>query len=422
MKARPDINDILREQGDDAVRESHDRSVRYNGQIGQNADAAMTLGEWDAGDDIDLPPPRGWLLGNTFCRKFMSSLLGDGGVGKTAVRYAQALSSATGRELTGEHIFQRCRVLIISLEDDDEELKRRIFAAALYHKIDLADLKGWLFLAAPGSSRGKLMTLDKAGRAVRGTLADTIEATIIKRKIDLVIIDPFVKSHSVEENQNSIIDDVAQILTELAATHNLAVDSPHHTSKGVADPGNADRGRGASSMKDAARLVYTLTPMSVDEAKAFGIDEGDRKQFVRVDSGKVNITKNLAAARWFRIVGVPLGNATDLYPNGDEVQTVEPWTPPATWADLSSPLLNRMLDDIDAGLEDGNRYSDGPNVDDRAAWQVVRKHAPAKTEAQAREIIKTWVKNGLLMVEQYENPRTRKTVKGLRVDHLKRPS
>ena len=26
------------------------------------------LGEWDAGDDIEPPPPRGWLLGNIFCR------------------------------------------------------------------------------------------------------------------------------------------------------------------------------------------------------------------------------------------------------------------------------------------------------------------------------------------------------------------
>jgi AAA domain len=69
---------------------------------------------WDAGDDTEMPLPRGWLLANVFARGFMSSLLADGGVGKTALRYAQALSLACGRELTGEHIFQRCRVLIIS--------------------------------------------------------------------------------------------------------------------------------------------------------------------------------------------------------------------------------------------------------------------------------------------------------------------
>ena len=118
------------------------------------------LGEWDAGDDAELPPPRGWLLGNVFCRRFMSSLLADGAVGKTALRYAQLFPLATGNPLTGEHVFQRCRVLIVSLEDDVDELRRRILAARLHYNIDLAELKGWLFLAAPGAAGGKLMTSD----------------------------------------------------------------------------------------------------------------------------------------------------------------------------------------------------------------------------------------------------------------------
>ncbi len=86
------------------------------------------------------PPPRGWLLGNTFCRRFLSSLIRDGGVGKTAVRYAQALALATGRDLTGEHVFQRARVLIISLEDDADELRRRVLAARLHFNIPASDL------------------------------------------------------------------------------------------------------------------------------------------------------------------------------------------------------------------------------------------------------------------------------------------
>ena len=380
------------------------------------------LGEWDAGNDTELPPPRGWLLGNIFARKFMSSLLADGGVGKTALRYAQLLSVAIGRSLTGDHVFARSRVLIISLEDGPDELRRRILALLVHYHIDRSELRGWLFLAAPGAAAGKLMTLDKAGRTQRGALADAIEAVVIKRKIDLVSIDPFVKAHSVEENSNSAIDDVVQVLTDLADKHNIAVDAPHHTSKGTADPGNANRGRGASSMKDGGRLVYTLAPMSPEEAQAFGLKEEERRMLIRMDSGKVNIAPPMSAAKWFRLVGVPLGNATDLYPNGDEVQAVEPWTPPDTWAGLSHHTLNQVLTAIDAGLPDGNRYSDARNVTDRAAWKVVLQHAPNKTETQAREIIKTWVKNGVLVAEDYENPVTRHQVRGLQLDTTKRPS
>jgi hypothetical protein len=386
-------------------------------------DAAPTagLGEWDAGDDLDLPPPRGWLLGNTFCRKFMSSLYGDGGVGKTALRYAQALSLATGRPLTGEYVFERCRVGVISFEDDDTEARRRLAAAMLHHKIERAEVKGWLFLCAPGGRAGKLMRTDNSGRAVKGELAAKIETFIETHKLDLVILDPFVKLHSVEENKNSVIDDVAQVLTDLAAKYNIAVDAPHHVSKGPADPGNANRGRGASAMTNAGRLVYTVSPMSEGEAEIFGIAEEDRKSHVRIDSAKVNITKHLGAAKWFRLIGVRLGNGNDTYPNGDEVQTVEPWTPPRAWTDLSIEVLNRILDAIDAGLPDGNRYTDAPKATTRAAWQVVTAHAPNKTEGQARDIINTWVRNKVLFAEEYTNPDTRKPVKGLRVDPTKRP-
>jgi hypothetical protein len=162
--------------------------------------------------------------------------------------------------------------------------------------------------------------------------------------------------------------------------------------------------------------------MSTDEAKAFGIDEDQRKSYVRMDSAKVNITRHLGAAKWFRLIGVRLGNATEMYPNGDEVQTVEPWKPPETWADLPSVLLNKILTVIDEGLPDGNRYSDSHNARERIAWKVVTEHAPQKTEAQAREIIKTWVKNGVLEHEDYTNPITRHEVKGLKVNAAKRPS
>ena len=141
-----------------------------------------------------------------------------------------------------------------------------------------------------------------------------------------------------------------------------------------------------------------------------------------MDSAKVNIAPPLEEAKWFRLVGVSIGNGSDLYPKGDEVQTVEVWTPPDAWDGLSSHLLNRILDEIDAGLPDGNRYSDGNRATDRAAWRVVTKHAPDKTESDARRIIQTWVKNGVIVSRDYENPTTRKTVKGLCVVNTKRPT
>jgi hypothetical protein len=51
----------------------------------------------------------------------------------------------------------------------------------------------------------------------------------------------------------------------------------------------------------------------------------------------------------------------------------------------------------------------------------VLKHATTKSEHQAREIVRTWVENGLLVSEDYDDPVERKRLPGLKVDPTKRP-
>jgi hypothetical protein len=374
------------------------------------------LGEWDVGEVDDAAvEPRGWLLGNVFCRGFVSSLFGSGGTGKSALRYAQLVSLAVERSLTGEHVFQRCRVLLLSFEDDDRELLRRLRAVRLHHNVERDELKGWLFAKALGRDAGKLLTIGERGELKVGKLAAKLEHVIRTRMIDLVSLDPFIKTHAANENDNNAMDAVAQILTDLAARYNIAVDLPHHLAKGAHDPGNANRGRGASAIKDAFRLVYTLTPMTPEEAKAFELDPELRRRLVRVDSGKVNIAPPMTRAQWFQLVSVPLGNATERYPNGDMVQTVEPWIPPETWADLSNDTLAQIRAAIDSGLPGGHYYTDAAKTTERAAWRVVQRFAPGKSEAQCREIIRTWVNNGVLEYFKYKSPTHRTTTRGLRV-------
>jgi hypothetical protein len=84
-----------------------------------------------AGEDGAPIPPRQWVLGTTFCRGYLSGLTGAGGTGKTALRLLQLIALALGHNLTGEHVFKRTKVLIVCLEDDENELRRRIRAACI---------------------------------------------------------------------------------------------------------------------------------------------------------------------------------------------------------------------------------------------------------------------------------------------------
>jgi len=129
----------------------------------------------DAGDDPGIIPPREWFLGNQFCAGFISSIVAAGGTGKSALRLLQFISLATGRSLCGQHVFRRCRVLLISLEDDDGELQRRIAAVLLHYGIPRSELKGWLFYATP--KLAKLAEMNGRARAI-GPLVQQIRHAI----------------------------------------------------------------------------------------------------------------------------------------------------------------------------------------------------------------------------------------------------
>ncbi|PWT84876.1 MAG: hypothetical protein C5B56_14885 [Proteobacteria bacterium] len=391
-------------------------------RIKATAPYSSELDEWDAGEQLvngEPIKPRQWLLARCFCRTFLSGLVAPGDAGKTTLRLTQAVELATNRELLGHHVYQRSRVLVLSFEDDREELRRRLAAICKHHGINPTELKGWLFCR--DLKRVKLATRDKNGERQVGPLESMLRRAIVRTRCDLLVLDPFVKLHALTENDNADMDFVCEQLIAIAQDCNIAVDSPAHTHKGAITAGDADARRGASAQRDAGRLDYTLTTMSEDEAESFGIHPDERKGFVRLDKAKANLTRAIRA-EWFRLVSVPLGNATALYPEGDDMQAIERWTPPDTWGGLDGDMLNGILDGIDAGISDGRRYIDhGAAGADRAAWAVVQKFCPSKPQAQCREMIKQWLKAGVLFRAKYHNPIRREDENGLFVDRNKRP-
>ena len=130
-------------------------------------------------------------------------------------------------------------------------------------------------------------------------------------------------------------------------------------------------GRGAGSLKDAARLTYTLAPMSEDDADLLGLDAHERAALARLDLGKVNLVRRNPHPRWFKLISIRLGNKSEIYPNGDEIQTVERWSPPDVFKGLSTLTLNAVLDEIDNGLAGGKLYSDHNRAGARSVLALV---------------------------------------------------
>jgi hypothetical protein len=325
----------------------------------------------------------------------------------------QALSLAIGRPLSGEYIHVRCRALIVCLEDDLTELRRRVSAALIRYGIKPEEVRDYLILTTP---RGlKIAQLNSKGAVEDGALLSAITKAVDKWKLDLVCIDPAIKAHSLDENSNPQMDAFATRLTHLAQSKNIAIDLLSHERKGGgAEAGDANRQRGAGSQKDAARLNYTLTGMSKEDAGILGVREDDRKNYFRIDSAKVNIAAPDASTRWFRHVGVSIGNPTAVYPNGDTVQTCEVYTPPALLDGMTGDQVVVILKQLERGLENGNKYSAGPNAKgDQAAWGVIQALHPGKTERQCKAIIAEWVKAGRFGIGAYKDDKQRPRTGGI---------
>jgi hypothetical protein len=397
-----------------------------------NGTRPKPLGLWSGAEHGEgALPARDWLLGTTFCRGFLSSIVAEGGTGKSALRMAQALALATGRPLTGEKVFRQTRVLYISLEDDATELRRRLLAALMHHNVSYESIRDWLFLASPGDdwnarepmSEYTLAYSTRRGEIKVGEFLTKLNSAIFHYDFGLVIIDPFIKLHALNENSNAEIDFLCRVLSTLAMQYHVAIDLPHHTSKltDLNGGSRSNRARGGSAFRDAVRLLYTLSAMTADEATELNVSDEDRRHLVRLDPGKLNITVPATKADWFRLVSVKLGNGDAVHPNGDEVQTVASWDAPDFWAGLTISLANQILDVLDAGLPDGRRYSTAHNIGDdtRRAWRIVLDFAPDLSEAQAKMVINEWLKRKIVESRDYDDPTQRKPQKGLFV--LRRP-
>ena len=362
--------------------------------------------------------PREWLYGHRLIRRFVSVLAAPGGVGKSALALAQAVAVAVGKPLLGERIHARVPVWLLNLEDPLEELHRRLAAFLRLHALDRAELDGFFYLHSGRDRRVIMAELDAAG--VVHPDRDALIAAAKARGIGLIVVDPFVKSHRLNENDNILIDAAATAWAEVAQATGAAILLVHHVRKGAA--GDIDAARGAKALTDAARSASLLSPMTSEEAEEFALPAGERWRFVRLDDAKANLAPRATAARWYRLGTVALGNATEAYPEGDHVAAVTAWTPPSPLADLSPADCNQALDELAAGPGGGLAYLAKPSSKAPHRWggRVLTRFG--LTDAQAARVLALWLRSGLLAEQSYRDAANRPHRLGLRVVDARRPT
>lgn len=263
-------------------------------------------------------PPRRWLVHGRFLESFVTVTISPGGIGKSTLSILEGLAVCCnrGKDWLNRKTYGHHAVWIYNLEDPQEELDRRVAAVAQHYKIELSTLDH--FITTSGLTLGLIIARDsKHGIEINTRALQACKDFIIKHDVKLWIIDPLVKAHLVNENDNGSMDRLMTELSRIAKDTGCSIHLVHHTRKKNNDTGNgdADTARGASSVVNAARVAHTLNGMGSKEAALYGLGE-EKGWYLRIDDAKANLTPPAGKAEWFKRVSVKL-------PNGDFVGVLE---------------------------------------------------------------------------------------------------
>lgn len=369
-------------------------------------------------------PPREWLYGTRLVRGFVSVLAAPGGVGKSALALGQAVCLAAGRPLLGERVHAPAGAWVMNLEDPGAELDRRVAAFLRRHALPAEAVAGRLFLHSGRDRRLCMAAPLPGGALVHHPDRDAVAAAAQAAGVGLIVVDPFVKSHALDENSNPHMDAAATAWAEVADAAGCAVLLVHHVRKGTAGAApDADAARGAKALTDAARSAGVLAAMTPEEADSLGVPAAERWRHVRLDDAKSNMAPRAAEARWFRLDGVALGNGNASYPRGDVVAAIAPWRPETAWERLDPLRCNQALDLIAAGPRRGVRFAANRRGRGNERWAgAVLVERFGLSEGQAAEVIRAWLGSGLLLDDAYRCPEQRKERFGVRVVDALRPT
>ena len=301
---------------------------------------------WTAPEDI---PRREWLYGRHLIRRYVSTTISPGGLGKSSLLLAEALAMVSGKPLLGEYPAQKLRVWYWNGEDDQDENRRRVVAAISHFRLTPDDIGDRLHLDTGREKDILLAKSDGSGFELNAATLDEIEREIIANRIDVLIIDPFVASHNVGENDNMAINAVIRALAKIAERGRCSVELVHHVRKpggGVVADTDVNDARGASSLIGGVRSARVLNVMSKDDAECFDIE--NRFSYFRVDNGKANLAPRSDVAVWRHLVSVDLGNGGQL--SSDHVGVVTAWEVPGLFAGLPSNVVAKVQQIVRGGV------------------------------------------------------------------------
>jgi hypothetical protein len=337
--------------------------------------------------------PRDWVYSRHLIRRFCSATIAPGGAGKSSLLIAELVGLATGRPILGHAISRPHRVWYYNFEDPADEIARRVQAVCKHYGIGASEISDRLYVSSGRDQPFVMVRGDRDGAYVVQPVADKLVAEITDKKIDVFVADPFVSTHTIEENNNRAMDMAVKQWSQIADWGNAAVDLAHHTRKSGDAELNAESARGGSALVDACRSVRVINRMTKEEAERAGIS--NPRLYFRVLVDKLNLAPPPEKSDWYRLESIDLGNGA-LGPS-DLVGVVTPWKWPDPFDGMSVKDLYAVQKRIAAG--EWRESAQAKNWAGVAVAEHLNLDPRDKfAKARCRSLLKQWLGSGALLV------------------------
>lgn len=205
-------------------------------------------------DGLEVPE-RPWLVDSLVPKKTVTSLAGDGGVGKSLLALQLAASVASGKSWLNNPV-QCGAVLFLSAEDDQDELHRRTSDVARGMSLSLADLNDLHIRSLAGEDA--VLAAAAANSQMQATpLFKEVWNYVEEIKPELVILDTLADLFAGNENDRGQARQFIGFLRGLAIRQNCAVVLLAHPSLSGLNSGSGTGGSTAWNNSVRSRLYLT---------------------------------------------------------------------------------------------------------------------------------------------------------------------
>ncbi len=184
----------------------------------------------------DRPDEQRWLVEGLWAEEAVGIIGGEPKCCKSFLALDLAVSVAAGaRCLRRFAVAKPGRVLLYAAEDALHIVRRRLDGICAAAGVDLANLDVQV-ITAPS------LRLDLDADRV------SLEETVARLKPRLLVLDPFVRLHRIDENLSGEVAPLLAYLRELQRRHGLAVILVHHARKGAGNMRAGQALRGSSEL------------------------------------------------------------------------------------------------------------------------------------------------------------------------------